>query len=65
MRKDISMIRKKIDLINKELKPLGHSCQKKVKYHISPFSPILLAVFDFHLFAAYYVFFFIIYFFLS
>ncbi|GMN56264.1 hypothetical protein TIFTF001_025380 [Ficus carica] len=29
MRKDISMIRKKIDLVNKELKPLGQSCQKK------------------------------------
>lgn len=29
MRKDISMIRKKIDSVNKELKPLGQSCQKK------------------------------------
>ncbi|PON75249.1 RAB6-interacting golgin [Trema orientale] len=31
MRKDISMIRKKIDVVNKELKPLGQSCQKKEK----------------------------------
>ncbi|KAL5580294.1 hypothetical protein UlMin_012736 [Ulmus minor] len=29
MRKDISMIRKRVDLINKELKPLGQGCQKK------------------------------------
>ncbi|XP_062082904.1 uncharacterized protein LOC133789167 [Humulus lupulus] len=31
MRKDIAVIRKKVDLINKELKPLGLSCQKKEK----------------------------------
>ena len=30
MRKDVSEVRKKIDAINKELKPLGHTCQKKV-----------------------------------
>lgn len=34
MRKEVSLVRKKIDSVNKELKPLGHSCQKKVKlYH--------------------------------
>lgn len=31
MRKEISLVRKKIDAINKELKPLGQTCQKKVK----------------------------------
>ncbi|XP_043689045.1 uncharacterized protein LOC122640019 isoform X2 [Telopea speciosissima] len=31
MRKDVSSIRKKIDTVNKELKPLGLSCQKKEK----------------------------------
>lgn len=30
MRKEVSFIRKKIDLVNKELKPLGLTCQKKV-----------------------------------
>ncbi|XP_068340117.1 uncharacterized protein [Pyrus communis] len=31
MRKDVSEVGKKIDAINKELKPLGHTCQKKKK----------------------------------
>ncbi|KZV44409.1 hypothetical protein F511_38820 [Dorcoceras hygrometricum] len=31
MRKDVSLVRKKIDSVNKELKPLGLSCQKKEK----------------------------------
>ncbi|MBA0800319.1 hypothetical protein Gohar_010761, partial [Gossypium harknessii] len=29
MRKDIALLRKKIDTANRELKPLGQSCQKK------------------------------------
>ncbi|XVF76257.1 hypothetical protein PTKIN_Ptkin13bG0251600 [Pterospermum kingtungense] len=29
MRKDVSLVRKKIDAVNKELKPLGSTCQKK------------------------------------
>ncbi|KAF9591178.1 hypothetical protein IFM89_002133 [Coptis chinensis] len=29
MRKEVSVVRKKIDTMNKELKPLGQSCQKK------------------------------------
>ncbi|KAI4374293.1 hypothetical protein MLD38_012304 [Melastoma candidum] len=29
MRKDVSSVRKKIDLVNKEIKALGQSCQKK------------------------------------
>ncbi|KAL5741023.1 hypothetical protein ACOSP7_029892 [Xanthoceras sorbifolium] len=29
MRKDVAVVRKKIDTVNKELKPLGHTCQKK------------------------------------
>ncbi|CAA2957155.1 Hypothetical predicted protein [Olea europaea subsp. europaea] len=29
MRKEVSLIRKKIDLINRDLRPLGLSCQKK------------------------------------
>lgn len=31
MRKEVSIVRKKIDLANRELKPLGLTCQKKVK----------------------------------
>lgn len=31
MRKDIAFLRKKIDTVNRELKPLGQSCQKKVQ----------------------------------
>lgn len=31
LRKDVSVVRKKIDTLNKELKPLGLSCQRKVK----------------------------------
>lgn len=30
MRKEISAIRKRVDGINRELKPLGQSCQRKV-----------------------------------
>jgi chromosome segregation ATPase len=29
MRKEVAMVRKKIDSVNKELKPLGHTVQKK------------------------------------
>ncbi|XP_052174499.1 uncharacterized protein LOC127789604 [Diospyros lotus] len=29
MRKEVSVVRKKIDSVNKELKPLGQTCQKK------------------------------------
>lgn len=31
MKKEVGVVRKKIDLVNKELKPLGQACQKKVK----------------------------------
>jgi len=31
MRKEVAAVRKKIDTVNKELKPLGHTCQKKEK----------------------------------
>lgn len=31
LRKDVSVVRKKIDTLNKELKPLGLTCQRKVK----------------------------------
>ncbi|AES81983.1 putative RAB6-interacting golgin [Medicago truncatula] len=31
MRKEVSLVRKRIDSVNKELKPLGHTCQKKEK----------------------------------
>lgn len=31
MKKEVSLVRKKIDSINKELKPLGQTCQKKEK----------------------------------
>ncbi|XP_021904238.1 uncharacterized protein LOC110819378 isoform X3 [Carica papaya] len=30
LRKEVAMVRKRIDLANRELKPLGQSCQKKV-----------------------------------
>lgn len=32
MRKEVAQVRKKIDAVNKELKPLGHTCQKKVRF---------------------------------
>ncbi|CAI9097802.1 OLC1v1034299C3 [Oldenlandia corymbosa var. corymbosa] len=32
MKKEVSLVRKKIDAVNKELKPLGQTCQKKVKH---------------------------------
>ncbi|XP_048226082.1 ankyrin repeat domain-containing protein 30A isoform X1 [Ricinus communis] len=31
MRKEVALVRKKIDAVNKELKPLGHTVQKKEK----------------------------------
>ncbi|KAI4378680.1 hypothetical protein MLD38_016125 [Melastoma candidum] len=31
LRKEVTMVRKKIDVVNKELKPLGQICQKKEK----------------------------------
>jgi chromosome segregation ATPase len=31
MKKEVSLVRKKIDAVNKELKPLGLTCQKKEK----------------------------------
>lgn len=33
MRKEVSVVRKKIDSVNKELKPLGSTVQKKVNTH--------------------------------
>ncbi|GAU16046.1 hypothetical protein TSUD_339170 [Trifolium subterraneum] len=30
MRKEVAVVRKRIDSVNKELKPLGHTCQKKL-----------------------------------
>lgn len=32
LKKEVNMVRKKIDSVNKQLKPLGHTCQKKVQY---------------------------------
>ncbi|KAK1404741.1 uncharacterized protein LOC141711838 [Apium graveolens] len=31
MKKELSLVRKKVDSVNKELKPLGQTCQKKEK----------------------------------
>lgn len=31
LRKEVAIVRKKIDMANKDLKPLGQSCQKKVQ----------------------------------
>jgi hypothetical protein len=43
MRKEVSLVRKKIDTVNKELKPLGHTCQKKVRHAINVnFTTILI-----------------------
>jgi len=36
LRKDVAIARKKIDMANKELKPLGQSCQKKVQATVAP-----------------------------
>lgn len=30
MRKEVAMVRKKIDVVNREIKSLGQTCQKKV-----------------------------------
>lgn len=35
MRKEVSVVRKKIDSVNKELKPLGSTVQKKVTFYIT------------------------------
>lgn len=34
MRKEVGVVRKKIDAVNKELKPLGNTVQKKVKFYM-------------------------------
>lgn len=31
MRKEVTLVRKKIDTLDKEIKPLGHTVQKKVR----------------------------------
>lgn len=31
LKKEVSVVRKKIDSVSKQLKPLGHACQKKVQ----------------------------------
>ncbi|KAL1174696.1 hypothetical protein V6Z11_A04G032600 [Gossypium hirsutum] len=33
MRKEVALVQKKIDAVNKELKPLGDTCQKKCTNH--------------------------------
>lgn len=42
MRKDVALIRKKIDAVNKELKPLGYTCQKKVILSLPIHIPLFL-----------------------
>lgn len=39
MKKEIGVVRKKIDVVNKELKPLGQTCQKKVNIY-SDYQPL-------------------------
>lgn len=34
MRKEVASVRKRIDLVNRELRPLGQSCLKKVNYQV-------------------------------
>lgn len=34
MRKEVGMVRKKIDMANRDIKSLAQSCQKKVSSHI-------------------------------
>ncbi|CAH2060436.1 unnamed protein product [Thlaspi arvense] len=43
MRKEISAIRKRVDAINRELKPLGQSCQRKFFRYENVFSLLLKA----------------------
>lgn len=38
MRKEVGFVRKKIDLVNRDLKPLGLNCQKKVNNFYCNFS---------------------------
>ncbi|KAG4204095.1 hypothetical protein ERO13_A04G026850v2 [Gossypium hirsutum] len=35
MRKEVALVQKKIDAVNKELKPLGDTCQKKASFQKS------------------------------
>lgn len=42
MRKEVAVVRKRIDSVNKELKPLGHTCQKKVMDQIEIFGKIII-----------------------
>lgn len=44
MRKEVSVVRKKIDSVNKELKPLGMTCQKKVRYIIIIMMMIIITI---------------------
>lgn len=37
MRKEVAAVRKKIDTANRELKPLGYNCQKKVFFFNAQF----------------------------
>lgn len=34
MGKEVAVVRKRIDLVSRELKPLGQTCQKKVQHYI-------------------------------
>ncbi|ANM62261.1 RAB6-interacting golgin (DUF662) [Arabidopsis thaliana] len=42
MRKEVGMVRKKIEMANREIKSLSQSCQKKVSYNQSLLTILLL-----------------------
>lgn len=44
LRKEVAIVRKKIDIANRELKPLGQSCQKKVSNNFFFFKQTILAI---------------------
>lgn len=35
LRKEVAVVRKKIDMANRDIKPLGQSCQKKVIFQMT------------------------------
>jgi hypothetical protein len=52
MKKEVGVVRKRIDTVNKELKPLGQTCQKKVEFY-KFFFLILLTIVVFYIYSFY------------
>jgi hypothetical protein len=51
MKKEVGVVCKRIDTVNKELKPLGQTCQKKVEFY--KFFFILLTIVVFYIYSFY------------